>query len=292
MKIIILILFFCLSYHSKGCEIQIPPKILILSTKIENLDYLKSKNCSQQQLDSFFTLLGNSKGRVSLSHLNDQLHINFISPSPFLELIHLKNLLQSKITNENLRHNYKIIKSPADQAAYFLTDDQYVKVHCYNCDESSSMQLNYNISFQDASHRSHKLNLNLVKSHSFVVFRAIKDIPVFNKNLSPDSFESVTLETEKAENYFDDIKAIRYIRTTRLIKKGEVLLKSHFVYENVIKIGEILTVELNGNGISLQTQGKALQSGGINETIQIKSLKTSKIFSAKITNPGKAEVIL
>lgn len=290
-KILILILFF-LSFSSYSCEIKTTPKILVISKKIEQLEKLKTTGCNQIQIQSFYNLLNNSKGRVSLSHLEKQLDLKLHSVSPFLEIVHLKDLLKSKIANTSLRHDYKIIKSPTDNSAFLLSDDEFVKVHCYNCNENSPAGLNYKISFQDITSRSHHINLKMIKTQSYVVYRAIKDIPVFRKNLSPNFFESITLETQKPLNFFEDMPSIGFLKTTRAIKKGDILLESHFTYESVVRTGEVLTIELKGDSISLLTQGKALQRGKINETIQVKSIKTSKVFSAKITKPGKAEVTL
>ncbi len=290
MRILLVLLFFQASGFT--CELIVPAKILITSEKVYKVKSLKANNCNQNELYSFYQLLQNSKGRTSLVLLREKLNISFKSASPFLEIIHLKDLLRKKIISRDSKRNFKKMKSPADQDAYLLNEDQYVKIDCYNCNSGSSSVINYQVSFQDSMSKRHKMTAKLIQTQSFKVYKAIRDIPVFKGNLSKNAFESIVLETNKPNNYFEDMPAIHFLKTTRSIKKGEILLKSHFAYKKVIKTGQILTVELKNNNISLITNGKAMQTGRINETIQVKSLNSKKVYSAKITGPGKAEVRL
>jgi flagella basal body P-ring formation protein FlgA len=57
-----------------------------------------------------------------------------------------------------------------------------------------------------------------------------------------------------------------------------------------VKIGEIVTVTYEADGVSLSLQGKALSAGGVGDPINVQNTQSKKIVQAVVTGPGLAIV--
>jgi flagella basal body P-ring formation protein FlgA len=58
----------------------------------------------------------------------------------------------------------------------------------------------------------------------------------------------------------------------------------------VIKMGDIITVLYEAEGVSLALQGKAMGSAGVGETLAVQNTTSKKIIQAMVTGPGQAVV--
>ena len=58
----------------------------------------------------------------------------------------------------------------------------------------------------------------------------------------------------------------------------------------VIKMGDIITVLYEADGVSLALQGKAMGSAGVGESLAVQNTASKKIIQAMVTGPGQAVV--
>jgi flagella basal body P-ring formation protein FlgA len=58
----------------------------------------------------------------------------------------------------------------------------------------------------------------------------------------------------------------------------------------VIKAGEMITVLFQSDGVSLALQGKALNSAGVGETLNVQNTVSKKTIQTVVSGPGQAVV--
>ena len=117
-----------------------------------------------------------------------------------------------------------------------------------------------------------------------VAYRAEKDIEALSSNLSASEF-SIDENADVGQSHrplFSQIEKIGYFRTTRKIKKGDLLFIHDLSPINLIETGKIIKVLGEANGIQVQSEGRALGAGSIGQTITIENQKSKRKYSAEV----------
>lgn len=74
--------------------------------------------------------------------------------------------------------------------------------------------------------------------------------------------------------------------TKRALSAGSFVKASDIEMPRLIKKNELVTLILETKGMSLKTQGKAMDDAGLNESIAIQNLQSKRIVHGKVTAPG------
>ena len=73
---------------------------------------------------------------------------------------------------------------------------------------------------------------------------------------------------------------------SKTLRAGSFVRSSDIEKRNVIKKDQLVTLVLEKPGLSLKTQGKAVTSGGLNETITVMNIQSKRIIHGVIKAPG------
>lgn len=99
--------------------------------------------------------------------------------------------------------------------------------------------------------------------------------------------EYVNENTNTASSITDKAMIIG-AKSRKDIKAGDQIKISDFC---VIAKGDLVTIEAVSKGLSIKTQGQALEEGKLNDLIQVRNTKTKKIIQAVVVAPGTVQVI-
>ena len=86
----------------------------------------------------------------------------------------------------------------------------------------------------------------------------------------------------------DEIAGARAVRD---VVADEVLTRSVVALRSTIRSGDVVSVGAGEDGVRVETQGVATQSGGVGDTIRVVNRESRRSLRARVTGPGKVEVI-
>lgn len=76
------------------------------------------------------------------------------------------------------------------------------------------------------------------------------------------------------------------------IRQGKVLKPYMFKLPQIIKRGDIVTIQMQLPGLDIQTKGTAMQHGVKNQTIQVRNVNSDKLIEATVVGPNTVKVNL
>jgi flagellar basal body P-ring formation protein FlgA len=154
----------------------------------------------------------------------------------------------------------------------------------------------------DLDRRSGRFTADLVSNgaaagQSFKVTGELTDeieVPVLTKDLNrntPIDVSDITLEKrsrrELPENTVYDPTAFAQMIVTRSFRKGEVLRTNDIAAMPLVTRGDLVTLIVEVNGMTLSTRGKAMQGGTAGRVIAVQNVQTKRTMSGTIAGPGK-----
>jgi flagella basal body P-ring formation protein FlgA len=76
----------------------------------------------------------------------------------------------------------------------------------------------------------------------------------------------------------------------RALRSGAAVSAHDVSALQAVKVGEVVTLTFDSEGVSLALQGKALSGGAVGETINVQNVTSKKTIQAVVTGPGQATV--
>ena len=76
----------------------------------------------------------------------------------------------------------------------------------------------------------------------------------------------------------------------RALRSGAAVSAHDVAALQVVKMGEMVTLTFDSEGVSLALQAKALSGGAVGETINVQNVTSKKTVQAVVTGPGQAAV--
>ncbi len=90
--------------------------------------------------------------------------------------------------------------------------------------------------------------------------------------------------------YFTDFKELEGKQVKGALSKSQVIGRANTQLRPTIHPGESLTLSRRRNALVVSLKVRSLQSGLVDQWIQVQNPQTGKILLARVTGPGEAEV--
>jgi flagella basal body P-ring formation protein FlgA len=87
-----------------------------------------------------------------------------------------------------------------------------------------------------------------------------------------------------------DADAVIGLAAKRPLRAGAVVLARDVAAAQVVKVGEVITVTYEDDGISLSLQARALSAGAAGDVINVQNTSSKKTIQAVVAGPGAAIV--
>jgi flagella basal body P-ring formation protein FlgA len=91
-------------------------------------------------------------------------------------------------------------------------------------------------------------------------------------------------------NYIRNEEEIIGMATKRYIEAETPLSAGHFQRPQLVKKGALVTISLVSRTMSLKTQGRAIETGGLGDVVRVKNSKSKKIIEAKVIGAGSVRI--
>ena len=129
-----------------------------------------------------------------------------------------------------------------------------------------------------------KVNLSLLRP---VLTRTIKrGEKITSAHIEIKAFNPYRVPRNALSNKSDIIGHI----ATKNIKQGAFIQAQSLELEQVIRKNQLVTIIFNKSGMSLKTQGKAIDGGGLNDSISVMNIHSKRIIHGTIKSAGVVEI--
>jgi flagella basal body P-ring formation protein FlgA len=290
---VLIFLILCTSYtRANHCTIKGPQELIL------------SKQTNQHQLEENFVFNHcNQDTKSRLTRLIKDFRGSFTQRLARIELKN-KNLIMSQSIkvqglNEYLKDNLKLSKHLVIQNAKFVTtqknhlalnefDDLFIE--CEQCETMGKKTAKINARDRKGLKKQLWLKFNIATT--IKVLRSIHTVKVTNKPLSIRHFEWKSIHTMKPEDYFTDLRNIRFYYANQVIKKGINLKQRSLSRAKLVYYGRPVVVQMAKGSLKLKGKAIPTSSGHLGDIISLKNSRTKKIIIGKIIDQNLVEVEL
>jgi len=111
------------------------------------------------------------------------------------------------------------------------------------------------------------------------------------QNLTPELFDVVRREvTSLADPPIVSPRELVGKSAARQIVVGKTLTHSCLQKQEIVKRGDLVSIEYSSGSIKITASGEAKEAGGLGETIKVKNMSSSKIISAVVQDDKTVKI--
>ena len=117
------------------------------------------------------------------------------------------------------------------------------------------------------------------------VWRAVRPLKG-NRILKNGDFEKANIAISRVSGavYEGDRPVGKLL--VRNLRRGEVLLRSDVKSDRAVRRGDEVVIQMEKQGLRIQDQGIALETGGISEKVKVQNSRTGKIIKGEVQGKG------
>lgn len=291
MKLVLLLTLTSFLTYAGDCFIKTAPVLLVIDSKgALPQEAIIDSNCSERVQNQFVTLALNASGSLSEKRLNYYLQRSSGRVTLKPHLILIKQFADLIYTNLNTSDMIaKNIKQLSNKKILRLSHDHEIKLSCDNCSKTGPQ--NIKISLQNSKEKK-ELWVSLELLRKRFALRLKRTLNPFTGSLSIGLFEKVEVPLNEGVALFTDIKNLKFYRTNKTIKKGDVLKISDLSPINLVQAGRKVEVNIKRNKLLLRTIGVSKSMGKIDDLVEVYNPKTRKKYLARIIDENKVMIEL
>lgn len=289
MKIFFVFLF--LIPVAFACEISMPHRLIILGDEMTGQSPLVTANCSEETVQEFHRTLTSLEGRISSSQLteimNAKNHIIKIEQN-MVQIQNLKTFIREQLpipAGVHVKNTWALNSSnfialaPADQ----------LQLYCSGCMWGIRQTINVTLVGFDGTRRE----LVTVADFGKMVraFRLTRPLNSFSEITVYDVKEEYTEAVPHTE-FISDVQNLRYYKSNKPLKSGELLRISDLNALNLVKAGLKTEVVLENDMVRIKTSGISRGNGALGDTVEVYHPQKNKKYQGKVIDNNKVLVEL
>lgn len=280
-----------LSSLALACEITLPKRAVVLGQSGNCGSSVSFKDCADEIKRELSEVLTGLEGRVSTKSLVRMMstrgHEVRIAPAA-IQIEQLSSVLREELPLPQGVHVKRVsgINTP-DLLA--LAPGDRLSARCPSCLFGSQQIVNVLVNGFDGTQREITASAD---------FR--KMVRAFRVSASVNSFSAIT-ESDLQEEYTDsvpytdlltDTSALRFYKTNKFIKAGELLRLADLNAVNLVKAGLKTEVILENSLVKIKTQGISRSNGAIGDLVEVYHPQKQKKYQGKVIDSNKVLVEL
>ncbi|MFL5783394.1 MAG: flagella basal body P-ring formation protein FlgA [Bacteriovoracaceae bacterium] len=287
-------LFFLLMFvvpAAFACDISMPHRLIVLSDEISGQSPINAANCTEAIMTEFQKTITGLEGRISSSQLTEMMsskgHDVKIEPH-MVQIQNIKSFIREQLpipAGVHVKNTYSMNSSnflalaPGDQ----------LQISCTACLWGTRQPINISVSGFDGSRR------DFISVADFG-----KMVRAFRLNRSLNSFSEITVYDIKEEfteavphtEFISDVQNLRYYKTNKPLKAGELLRLSDLNAMNIVKAGLKTEVILENALVRIKTSGISRGNGAFGDIVEVYHPQKNKKYQGKVIDTNKVLVEL
>lgn len=265
MKVTVFFLL-TLTFQALACELHLPQKILVTGPANGSWPF-ENHGCTSTQFDEAYNVLRDQDGDIPIARLQAALqpNIRVQGKTNVVQITNMPYLIRK--TFADVGDAGMQIDNPFQGNLIGLPENGEYSLHCHPCQFSGEEVMRLHLRNFGESSIDHTFQ---VKFTRFVNgFKVKSNIPAYSANLQADLFEAVKVPASNFSQYLTDLSQIKYFKTNKTLRAGDILRTSDLVPQTLVKAGDRVELVFENTHIKVKSQALSRQNGGIGDSIEV-----------------------
>lgn len=280
------------SMSAWSCDLKLPKHLVIMGDDQNIQHSFSAQGCGTEVLNDLSQFLYQADGRLSPGQLLEVLeskgHLGVkLAPYP-IKVEQFKNIVKEQL---NLPEGVHIKASRAVNSSPFLAlaPGDKITVECQQCLYGSQQSVNVNVAGFDGTFKSFVASVDFKKM-----------VRAFRTTTNFQSFSEVTSNFLKEEyvemipqtQLVTDVSVLKYYKTNKPLRNGELLKFSDLNAMNLVKAGLKTEVILENQMVRIRTNGISRGNGTLGEFVEVFHPQKNKKYQGRVVDINKVLVEL
>lgn len=285
--------FFALLFVSSAfaCDISMPHRLVVLSDEMTGGSPINASNCSEETLREFHKTVIGLEGRISSTQLTEMLsgrgHVIRLDQH-MVQIQNLKTFVREQLAIPAGVH-VKATHAMNSSSFLALAPGDQLHVNCQGCLWGTRQPVNVTISGFDGTRRDFIAVADFGKMVR--AFRLIRPLNSFS-DISREDFKEEFTETVPHTQYLSNIDNLKYYKTNKPLKSGDLLRISDLNAINIVKAGLRTEVVLENDMVRIKTSGISRGNGAFGDIVEVYHPQKNKKYQGKVIDNNKVLVEL
>lgn len=292
MKKKVLALSILLSLPALACEVTVSPQLLVIGNG-DGPSPVKTTGCDQKVGTDLKEILANVEGKITAFQLQEMLGQKGHNPvsvkTQLLNVIQLPTLIRKQLiipSGVQVRHTY----TDSGPGMVGLALEDQVEVDCTSCIYGHAQPIKLNIRKFDGNNTTIMARADFQKMVR--AFRVIAPVGSFAEINSEEILKEEYVEPIPHTELVTNLDQIKFYKTNKPIKAGELLKLSDLNAVNLVKAGFKTEVVLENAMVRIKTQGISRRNGTLGDQVEVFHQQKNKKYLGKVIGHNKVLVEL
>ena len=287
------LLFILVSIQAAlGCEVRLPHQLIVFSEPTNSVQLIQSVNCSEAAIKDLNETIQSLDGRVASFQLKEMMELkgHNIEVYPQSILVHQFQTLIRDQLHLPSGIQVKATRPASGSSILALPAGDKVEISCLNCLYGTQQPLNVTIIGFDGTRQTLMASADFKKMVK--AFRLISPLAAFSSISDSDALKEEYVESIPHTDLVTDADSLKFYKTNKPLKAGELLKKSDLNAVNLVRAGVKTDVVLENQMIRIKTQGISRSNGSIGEFVEVFHPQKNKKYHGKVIDINKVLVEL
>lgn len=291
MKYILFALLFIAS-SSFACEVNLPHQLVVINYEPSGKKAFRFKECDDKAMSDLHHFITNLEGRVASYQIKELMsskgHEISIQPHS-IKVQQMRSLIREQLPLP-AGIQVKSSQSLNMPGAFALPAGDKLEINCSSCLFGSQQPINVTIHGFDGSRQSFIVNADFKKMVK--AYRILAPLSSFSDISRPELLKEEYVESIPHTDLVTDLSTLKFYKTNKPLKAGELLKQSDLNALNIVKAGLKTEVVLENQVIRIKTQGISRSNGTIGELVEVYHPQKNKKYQGKVIDINKVLVEL
>lgn len=286
-----LLLFVLLVSSAFACDISMPHRLIVLSDDSSGQSPVNASNCTAETVREFHKTLTQIEGRISADQLTEMLtqkgHAIRLDQH-MIQIQNMKTLMREQLMIPPGVH-VKATHSMNSSNFMALAPGDQLQISCSACLWGTRQPVNVTVNGFDGSRRDFVAVADFGKMVR--AFRLVRPLNSFSEITVYDIKEEFT-ESVPHTDYIADLETLKYYKTNKPLKSGDLLRISDLNAVNIVKAGLKTEVILENSLVRIKTSGISRANGAFGDIVEVYHPQKNKKYQGKVIDTNKVLVEL
>lgn len=287
----LLFAFFFLVPAVFACDISMPYRLIVLSEEYSGQSPVNTSNCNEETVKELHKTLASLEGRISAQQLTDMMAAKNHTVKIDQHMVQVQNLKTYIRDQLMIPGGVHVKDTHAVNSSNFLAlapGDQ-LQVSCTACLWGTRQPINVTVAGFDGSRKDFIAIADFGKMVR--AFRLIRPLNSFSEITVYDIKEEFTEAIPHSE-FIADVQNLKYYKTNKPLKSGELLKISDLNAVNIVKAGLKTEVILENTLVRIKTSGISRANGAYGDIVEVYHPQKNKKYQGKVIDTNKVLVEL
>jgi flagella basal body P-ring formation protein FlgA len=273
-----------------ACEVKLPAQVVVFDSGFNGNEFVEGKDCSEETFIDLKHLISTLEGKVASFQLKELMRLKGhgveILPTSIL-IVKFHTLLREQV---NLPQGIHIQAAKVLETAPLLPleKEDTIELDCPSCQFGNEQIINITINPRNGKKYALKAMVNFKRMVR--ALRLTSPLAAFSFISDSESFKEDFVESIPHTDLITDIESLKFFKTNKPLKAGELIKKSDLNPLNLVKAGLRTDVILENQMIRIKTQGISRSSGSFGDYVEVFHPQKNKKYLGKVIDINKVLV--